>query len=198
MDCSPLGSSVHGHLQARILKWVVIPFSWGSSQPRDWTQVCCIAGIFFTVWATREGQSGRVMVLPPLIFNFSKLTMGFSVCMCMCFAKICSSILYLGERTWTWKSFNHVQLFVTPWNVHGIIQAGILEWVAFSFSRGSSQPRDRTQVSHIAGRFFTSWATRDGHIWGKVEVNNLSFSFWIFKGGGFMDILDLDLFAVNG
>ena len=44
--------------------------------------------------------------------------------------------------------------------VHGI-KARILEWVAFPFSRGSSQPRDRTQVSHIAGRFFTSWATRE-------------------------------------
>ena len=46
---------------------------------------------------------------------------------------------------------------------HGILQARILEWVwvAFSFSRGSSQPRDWTQVSHIAGRFFTSWATRE-------------------------------------
>ena len=37
---------------------------------------------------------------------------------------------------------------------------GILEWVAFSFSRASSQPSDQTQVSHVAGRFFTSWATR--------------------------------------
>ena len=43
--------------------------------------------------------------------------------------------------------------------VHGILQARILEWAAFSFSRGSSQPRDPTQVSRIAGRFFTSWAT---------------------------------------
>ena len=41
-------------------------------------------------------------------------------------------------------------------SVHGILQARILEWVAISFSRGSSQPRDRTQVSHTAGRFFTS------------------------------------------
>ena len=45
--------------------------------------------------------------------------------------------------------------------VHGILQARIVEWVAFSFSRGSSQPRDRTQVSHIEGRFFTSWATTE-------------------------------------
>ena len=45
--------------------------------------------------------------------------------------------------------------------VHGILQARILEWIAIPFSRGSSQPRDRTQVSHIAGGFLTSWATRE-------------------------------------
>ena len=44
---------------------------------------------------------------------------------------------------------------------HGILQARILEWIVFPFSRGSSQPRDWTQVSHIAGGFFTSWATRE-------------------------------------
>ena len=42
------------------------------------------------------------------------------------------------------------------YRAHGILQARILEWVAIPFSRGSSQPRDQTQVSHIAGRFFTS------------------------------------------
>ena len=45
--------------------------------------------------------------------------------------------------------------------VHGILQARILEWVAFPFSRASSRPRDQTQVSPIAGGFFTSWATRE-------------------------------------
>ena len=44
-------------------------------------------------------------------------------------------------------------------SVHEIFQAMILEWVAISFSRGSSQPRDGTQVSCTAGRFFTEWAT---------------------------------------
>ena len=44
------------------------------------------------------------------------------------------------------------------YTVLGILQARILEWVAFPFSRGSSQPRDRTQVSHIVGGFFTNWA----------------------------------------
>ena len=54
MDYSPPGSSVHESLQARILEWAAIPFSRGSSQPRDQTQVSCIAGRFFTFWATRE------------------------------------------------------------------------------------------------------------------------------------------------
>ena len=47
------------------------------------------------------------------------------------------------------------------YTVHGILQARILEWVAVPFSKGSSQPSDQTQVSLIAGRFFTSWATKE-------------------------------------
>ena len=49
-------------------------------------------------------------------------------------------------------------------SVHGILQAIILEWVAMPSSRWSSQPRDQTQVSHIAGGFFTVWATREAQI----------------------------------
>ena len=48
-------------------------------------------------------------------------------------------------------------------SVHGTVQARILEWAAFSFSRGSSGPRDQTDVSCIADRFFTFWATREPH-----------------------------------
>ena len=47
---------------------------------------------------------------------------------------------------------------------HGILQARILEWVAFPFFNGSSQSKDRTQVTRIAGEFFTSWATREVHV----------------------------------
>ena len=54
MDCSLSGSSVHGIFQARVLEWVAISFSRGSSQPRNRTRVSCIAGRRFTVWATRE------------------------------------------------------------------------------------------------------------------------------------------------
>ena len=61
MDCSLPGSSVHGILQARRQEWVAIPFSRGSSQPKDWTHVSHIAGGFFTTCATREALPG-----PPL------------------------------------------------------------------------------------------------------------------------------------
>ena len=49
MDCSLPGSSVHGICQRRILEWVAIPFSRGSSQPRDPSWVSCIAGRLFTI-----------------------------------------------------------------------------------------------------------------------------------------------------
>ena len=57
LDCSPSGSSVHGILQARILEWIAIPFSKGSSWPMDQTWVSCIAGRFFIIWAAREALS---------------------------------------------------------------------------------------------------------------------------------------------
>ena len=54
MDYSQPGSPIHGILQARILEWIAIPFSRGSSQPRDRTYVSCIADGFFTNWAIKE------------------------------------------------------------------------------------------------------------------------------------------------
>ena len=60
MDGSPPGSSAHGILQARILQWVAIPFSRGSSLPRDWTWVSCIAGRVFTVWDMQDLPGERM------------------------------------------------------------------------------------------------------------------------------------------
>ena len=57
MDYSPPGSSVHGMLQARILEWAAVPFSRGSSPPRDRAQVSPITGRFFTVWAICKSHS---------------------------------------------------------------------------------------------------------------------------------------------
>ena len=73
-----------------------------------------------------------------------------------------------------WSEVNVTQSCLTlcdriDYRVHGILQARILEWVAFPFSRGSSQPRDWTQVSHTAGGFFSSWATREAQeYWRRV------------------------------
>ena len=75
-----------------------------------------------------------------------------------------------GKRIWK-RSVLVTQPCLTLWDpldyslsgssVHGILQAKILEWVSISFSRGSFWPRDRTWVSHFAGRLFTVWATRE-------------------------------------
>ena len=55
-------------------------------------------------------------------------------------------------------------------SIHGILQARGLEWVAISFSRGSSQPRDQTLVSRIVGRLFTVWATREALLYKKPSA----------------------------
>ena len=75
MDCSPPGSSLHGILQARVLEWIAISFSRGSSWPRDQTQVSCIAGRRFTLWATRESQEAF-----PFPFSISSFGFLWSCC----------------------------------------------------------------------------------------------------------------------
>ena len=128
MDCSPPDSSVHGILQVRILEKVAIPFSRGSTWPRDETQVSCIAGRLFTIWAARK--------------------LHIYVCCCFC-GQSCPTLCDAMDCSLPGSS------------IHEILQARILEWVAKPSSRGSSQPRDQTQVSHTAGSFFTIWAIRE-------------------------------------
>ena len=123
MDSSPPGSSVHGILQARILEWVAIPFSRGSCQPRDQTQVSCITNRFFIVRATGK----------PILFMCSV-------------AQSCPTL------------WNSMDCRLPAASVHGISQARILEWVAIPSSRGSSQSRDQSWVSCIAGGFVTESA----------------------------------------
>ena len=91
------------------------------------------------------------------------------------------------------KLLSCVQLFGTPWTItyqaplRGILQARILEWVAISFSRGSSQPRDWTRVSHIAGRCFNLSATREAreyHYW--TSIPRLTTSLWITSDNIFL------------
>ena len=84
-----------------------------------------------------------------------------------------------GKESEKWnkvKSLSRVQLFETPWTVAyhappsmGFFQARVLEWVAISFSRGSSQPRDWTWVTRIVGRRFTVWVTKEAQRKGKCS-----------------------------
>jgi len=89
MDCSLSGSSIRGILQARILEWVAISFSRGSSQPRDRTPVSLIAGGCFTIWAAREAPSSRERhtyvqkSIPKILFGHAGGSSGKeSACQC--------------------------------------------------------------------------------------------------------------------
>ena len=89
MDCSPPGFSVLGSLQARMPEWFAISVSGGSSWPRDWTWVSCIAGRFSTVWLTRKAPSFSIkwvkslsrvqfFVIPWTVAYQAPPSMGFS------------------------------------------------------------------------------------------------------------------------
>ena len=86
------------------------------------------------------------------------------------------------KEKWKWKKvqvLSHVRLCnPTDYTVHGILQARILEWVTFPFSRGSSQPRDRTQVCCIAGGFFTNWASRKAPTEQQQPINRYWLKDW--------------------
>ena len=155
MDYSSPSSSIHGIFQARVLEWVAISFSRGSPWPRDWTWISCIAGRLFTIWATREAYKGK-WKSPPDNIKHS---------WCCKWTEIAQSCPALWDP---------MDCSLPGSSVHGIFQAVVLEWIAISFSRVSSQARDRTQVSRIVDRHFTVWATREesdiSNTAGKVQI----------------------------
>ena len=83
----------------------------------------------------------------------------------LCFSTLAS--LSIGIFLWILHIAQSCPTFcnIMDYTVHGILQARILEWVAVPISKGSSQPRDWTQVSRIAGGFFTNWAMREAIAW---------------------------------
>ena len=110
-------------------------------------------------WRWQKGRHERARKAgfksQPLRLTSLSLSVSHPIPSCLSFL-ICT----LSKRKW--KSLSHIWLCnCMDYTVPGILQARILDWVAFPFSRGSSQLRDRTQVSHIAGGCFTSWATRE-------------------------------------
>ena len=132
VDCSSPGSSVHGTLQERVLEWVTIFFSRGSSWPRDWTQVSFVSCTGRQALYHQRQLRGDVVVSHSVVseLNYSRLR--------------CSALS---------NSCNPIDWSLPGSSVHGILQARRLKWVAISFSGGSSRPRDPTLVSCIAGRF---------------------------------------------
>ena len=108
-DCSPLGSSVHGILQA-ILEWVDISFSRGSSWPRDQTRVSCIAGRFSAVWATRKTP------LPPL-------------------SSLCSSCPHSLPVLYLVTAFPYLYINTTPLPLSRVVYSCTVskQWLTYSF-----------------------------------------------------------------
>ena len=137
IDCSLQGSSAHEILEARILEWVAIFFSRGSSWPRDWTLVSCITGRSFTIWATREAVSTSYW------WDFPAVLKEYIV-------------VFRCVRLWDPMDYSPKGS-----SVRGISQARILESVSISFSRGSSQPRDWIPISCIGRQILYHWATRE-------------------------------------
>ena len=90
MDYSPPVTSVHGILQARILMWVAISYFRGSSWHRGWTQVSCITGRFFTVWATRQVQSSHRQQLHSKVL----------CCFLIYLYQVCKLIQSSGKSVW--------------------------------------------------------------------------------------------------
>ena len=91
---------------------------------------------------------------------FSLIPLNFCVCVCVCTcARACTHVCLVAQLCQT--LCNPMDCSPPVSSVHGILQAGILEYVAISFSMRSSQPRNGTRVSFIAGGFFTVWGTRE-------------------------------------
>ena len=160
-----LGSGDEGDLESESLPGVS---RW---KPSWWWSLQSGSGSAATRWDLRDGDTGSKSnvkrcvhaQVPPLPLWGTRLLLQVPV----------SSLWIRASEQYVIhaQALRHVRLLAALMDcsppgssVHGIFQVRILEWVAYPFSRGSSWPRDRTQVSHIAGRFFTIWATREAHV----------------------------------
>ena len=166
MDCSPSGSSIHGISQANILEWVAISFSGGSSQPGDRTHIPWIDRQIIYHGGTREALTVHYILI--IWVSSDTIVKGCAVC------AVSEGSSWSNREMTPWSEVkwsgvaqscptlcNPMDCSPAGSSIHGIFQARVLDWVAISFPRGSSWPRDQTLVSRIAGRRFTVWATRE-------------------------------------
>ena len=116
---------------------------------RNTTQMDKYRPQLFRVELPHSRSCFALWLVLPLFIQYSKLLIG-KMCVCVCVCMSCSVVLC-----------NPMDCSPPGSLVHGISQARILEWVAISFSRRSSPPRDWTWVSCIAGRVFTIWTIRE-------------------------------------
>ena len=134
------------------------------------SSTCAYYILFFLNFLTTYFTTDHGVAFPGLCSQFSSVI--YLICWCCIVTKSCQKLCELMDCSLPGSS------------VHGISQGRILEWVAISFSRVSSQPKLRTQVSCIAGKFFTIWATKEAlSILSIIIIWNLIFaSFRYLKG----------------
>ena len=148
------GSSIHGIFQARVLEWVATSFSRGSSRSRDQTQVSCIVGRCFTIWASREVP--LIVVHPSYCCCYVASVMSDSVqphrrqptrlprtwdspgkntgvgCH---FLLLCIKVKSESEVAQSFHTLSNPMVSSLPGSsVHGIFQTRVLEWGAIAFS----------------------------------------------------------------
>ena len=131
IDCSLPGSFVHGISQARVPEWVAISFC--KKDPcKTFKHFLLHLEIFFGIIYLISLKIPHLVVTRNLLWHGQKIESKVKI------TQSCPTLFHPMDYI-----------------VHGILQARILEWVAVLFSRGSSQLRNQTQVSHTTGRFFT-------------------------------------------
>ena len=132
IDYSLPGSFVHGISQARVPEWVAISF-YKKDPCKTFKHFLLHLEIFFGVLYLISLKIPHLIVTRILLWHGQKIESEVKI------TQSCPTLCNPMDYT-----------------VHGILKARILEWVVFPFSRGSSQPRNRTGVSCIAGRFFNN------------------------------------------
>ena len=176
------------HLCLWVIKTAVLKTSNSCPSVSLWIHLLlCVlfASILFPAWGCRQSKEFGEFLSIFLFFSYTnikeaKLCFFFlNVCVCVCVCACARTCLVTQSRPTLCNTMDHSP---PASSVHGILQARILEWIAFPFSRGSSQPRNWTRVSCIAGGFFTIWVTREAPMWMSICLkivfkakNNLSF-----------------------